>query len=174
MCSKAVRIKSCTLKYIPDHLKTQEVCNEAVHIKPYTLKYIPDHLKTQEMCIKAVEVDPWALEHVPTSLITQKMCDAAVSEGSYSLQYVLDWFVMQDQVKIWHDDNDYCDDDEIAEWYDEYKKRKTQKTQIKKELMPIAWHPSRWWNWCMPENDKKETEKMWLQLGEYQIVVLTI
>ena len=22
--------------------------------------------------------------------------------------------------------------------------------------MPIAWHPSRWWDWSMPEDDKKE------------------
>ena len=40
------------------------------------------------------------------------------------------------------------------------KKQKTQKAQIKKELMPIAWHPSRHWDWCMPEDEKKETEKL--------------
>ena len=22
--------------------------------------------------------------------------------------------------------------------------------------MPIAWHPKRWWNFCMSENEKKE------------------
>ena len=25
--------------------------------------------------------------------------------------------------------------------------------------MPVAWHPSRWWDWCMSEDQKKETEK---------------
>ena len=34
------------------------------------------------------------------------------------------------------------------------KKRKAQKVQIKKELMPVAWHPSRWWDWCVPEDGK--------------------
>ena len=24
--------------------------------------------------------------------------------------------------------------------------------------MPIAWHPSRWWDWCVPKGEKKETE----------------
>ena len=24
--------------------------------------------------------------------------------------------------------------------------------------MPTAWHPKRWWNFCMPEGEKKETE----------------
>ena len=25
--------------------------------------------------------------------------------------------------------------------------------------MRIAWHPSRWWDWCLDEDEKKETEK---------------
>ena len=24
--------------------------------------------------------------------------------------------------------------------------------------MPIAWHPTRWWNFCMSEDEKKELE----------------
>ena len=31
----------------------------------------------------------------------------------------------------------------IIEWYEDYHKRKAQKASIKEELMPIAWHPSR-------------------------------
>ena len=43
----------------------------------------------------------------------------------------------------WNDD-DY--EDEFFEWYNGYEKRKAQKAKIKDELMPIAWHPSRWWD----------------------------
>ena len=32
---------------------------------------------------------------------------------------------------------------------------------MKKELMPVAWHPSRHWDWCMSEDEKKEREKLW-------------
>ena len=46
----------------------------------------------------------------------------------------------------------------VIEWYDGYKKRKAQKAQIKKDLIPIAWHPSRWWDWFVPKDEKKETE----------------
>ena len=71
---------------------------------------------------------------------------------------------------MWYDD--YYDDDDghwdnddnedkFFEWYDGYKKRKAQKTKIKEELMPIVWHPSRWWDWCVPENEKQETQKLW-------------
>ena len=31
--------------------------------------------------------------------------------------------------------------------------------------MPIAWHPSRYWDWCMSEDEKRETEKLWTQAG---------
>ena len=47
---------------------------------------------------------------------------------------------------------------EVIWCYRGYKQRKAQKTKIKKELMPVAWHPDRWWNWCVPEDEKKELE----------------
>ena len=43
----------------------------------------------------------------------------------------------QQQLNIWHDD-DYCNDDDMIEWHDGYKKRKIQKAQIKEELMRVA------------------------------------
>ena len=42
------------------------------------------------------------------------------------------------------------------------KKRKAQKAQIKKELMPIAGHPSRYWDWCISEDEKRNTEALWV------------
>ena len=34
---------------------------------------------------------------------------------------------------------------------------------ITKELMPIAWHPKRWWNFYMSENEKKEIEPIFTE-----------
>ena len=99
---------------------------------------------------------------VPDHLKTQGTCERAVEKGPYSLEFVPDWFVMQGQVKVWHDHN--YNDDEIIEWYDGYQKRKAQKAKIKDELMPIAWHSSRWWDCCFPEDEKKETEKLFLTI----------
>ena len=93
------------------------MCERAVEKGPYTLKFVSDHFKAQGICEKSVEKYPLILIFVP------------------------DWFVIPGQVKVWHDRNYYCDDDEIIEWYDGYKKQKAQKAQVKKELMPIAWHP---------------------------------
>ena len=36
-----------------------------------------------------------------------------------------------------------------------YEKRKAQKAKIKEELMPIAWHPNRVMDWCMPEDENR-------------------
>ena len=49
-------------------------------------------------------------------------------------------------------------------WYDDYQKGKIQKVQITEELAPIAWHSSRWWGWCIPEDEKQETEKIFLTI----------
>ena len=52
------------------------------------------------------------------------MCEKFVEKYPLILIFVPDWFVMPGQVKVWHDHNYYCDDDEIIEWYDGYKKQK--------------------------------------------------
>ena len=123
------------------------MCNEIMGTMPDTFHRIPDRFKLQEMCEKAVKDD------------------------SSSLQYVPDWFVTMEWVVIWYDDyydddGDHWDDndneDKIFEWYDGYKNRKAQKVSIKEYLLPIAWNPSRWRDWCMSEDEKSDAEKFWL------------
>ena len=59
------------------------------------------------------------------------------------------------------DDTNYDKDDPEAiihirflAWHIKFKKRKKK---ISEEIMPIAWHPKRWWNFCMYEADKKRS-----------------
>ena len=84
------------------------------------------------MCTKALEVDPWQLDDVSDHFKTQEMCDKAVREDSFSLQFVSDWFVRQQQLKIWNDDDDYCNDDQVIEWCNGYENSKAEKAKIKK------------------------------------------
>ena len=58
------------------------------------------------------------------------------------------------QIKVLHDDDEYCDDDELIEWYNGYQKRKAQKAKIKEELSPITWNPDRVIHWCMSKDEK--------------------
>ena len=104
------------------------------------------------MCIKALEADPWQLNDIPDYFKTQKMCDKTVKDDPYFLQFVPDWFVTQQQLKIWHDDDDYYNDDELIEWYEGHQKRKAKKAKIKEELLSILWHPDRVMDWCMSED----------------------
>ena len=105
------------------------------------------------------------MQLIPDHFKAQEICDKAVRGDSSSLQFVPVWFVTREGVHMWYDN--YCDDDgdywftkgdedhKFFECYDGYKKRKAQKAKIKDELMPIVWHPSRWWDWCVAENEKK-------------------
>ena len=43
----------------------------------------------------------------------------------------------------------------LVAWHNKLKQLKAIKKDISKELMPAAWHPTRWWDWCMPEDEKK-------------------
>ena len=98
---------------------------------------------------------PGLLWPVPDQYKTQEMCDKAVEEDLGLLEYVPDWFVTQQQVELWHDDDDYCNNNEMIRWYDGYKKREAQKAKIKEELLPIAWHPDRVMDWRMSEDEER-------------------
>ena len=114
------------------------------------------------MCIKATKVDPWQLQDVPDHFKTQDTCDnAVVMEDPWLLRYVPDWFVTQQQIKIWHDDDVYYNNNGVIKWCNCYQKRMVQKAKIKGERLPIAQHPLRWLDWCVPEDKKKETENLW-------------
>ena len=102
-------------------------------------KFVPERFKTQEMCQKTVEKDPWMLDYTP------------------------DKFVNTDLIKIWQRNvSIWCIilgfGYNNREWHDRYIKRKAWKKNIKKELIPITWHPDRYWDWGVPEDEKKELE----------------
>ena len=41
-------------------------------------------------------------------------------------------------------------------WNIKFENCKDLKKMISEELMPIAWHPKRFWNFCMSEDEKKK------------------
>ena len=154
------------LKYVPG---VQEAYDEAVarHYSPLIgiyllpmsgLFFITDHFKTQKMYNKEMDMEPRFLPLVAARLKTQEMCEKAVEKYPWLLKHFLDWFVTRQEAKLW---DDHCIDDGYIKWYNDYQKRKAQKAKIKEELLPIAWHPSRYWDWCMSEDKKSDAEKLW-------------
>ena len=82
------------------------------------------------------------------------MCHDVVRSDPYSLQFVSDWFVTEEQIDVWYYDVEYYDNDELIEWYNNYHRQKAPKSKIKKEILPIAWHPDRVKDWYMSEDEK--------------------
>ena len=132
MCDKAVCREPYALLYVPDHFITEEMCEEVMHCRPVEFFLIPDRFKAQEICIKTVEVDPWQLEHIRDHLKTQKMCYKAVRDYLFSMQPVPDWFVTQQQIDIWYDDDEYYNDNVMIKWYNGYKKKQSPKSKNKR------------------------------------------
>ena len=44
-----------------------------------------------------------------------------------------------------------------------YEKPKELKKELNEELMPVVWHPDRRWDWCMPEDEKKEIDPVFIE-----------
>ena len=43
----------------------------------------------------------------------------------------------------------------LKAWRNRFKQRKACKKVIRKELMPVAWHPTKWWSCSFSEYEKK-------------------
>ena len=150
--------------FIPDCFKMQEMCNKAVDEHPWCFRSVPDKFKMQVLCNEAVDKYPANFEYVPDHyIITREICNKALDEYLCSLGFIPDWFIT---LKMIENGGGCCAscDAEFHDWFNCYKQRKAQKSQIKYELAPIAWHPDRYIDWCVDEEEKKDLKQLW---GEY-------
>ena len=67
-------------------------------------------------------------------------------------------------------DNDFDEDDpgtiihvRLSAWHIKFEKRKTLEKELNEELMSVAWHSSRWWDWCVSEDEKKEIDPIFIE-----------
>ena len=75
--------------------------------------------------------------------------------------------------KINLDDVDFQEDDPKTiihvrrlAWRNKFEKSKAYKRNLSKELMPVAWHPTRWWDWCIKKmRKKKQNQFLLIKLG---------
>ena len=179
MCDKAVNRCFLAFIYIPDRYKTQQ--------DPSMLVYCRDRYKTQRMYDEAVDDCLAALKFIPDWFVTSKMLenlDNALHANDDDILFYNEDFdevtfianqrhiLAVDLYKIILDNDNnnnsfYEDDPDIVHvrlltWCSKCKKRKALKKQISEELMPIARHPKRWWNFCMTEDEKKEKEPIFI------------
>ena len=67
-------------------------------------------------------------------------------------------------------DNNFDEDDpdtivliRLLSWHIKFEKREELKKELSKELIPIAWHPNKWCDWCISEDEKKEIDPMFIE-----------
>ena len=48
----------------------------------------------------------------------------------------------------------------LLTWHNKFEKRKALKKELSEELMPVPWHPRRWWDLYLSEDKKKEIEPL--------------
>ena len=79
--------------------------------------------------------------------------------------------------QIWYndDDNNFYEDDpgtiihvRLLASHNKFENPKVVEKDLSKELMPVAWHPTIWWDWCMSEDETKETDPTFTdKVGRY-------
>ena len=93
MCDKAVNSHPCTMQFVPECYKSQEMCDKAVNRSFFVFNSIPDHYKTQEICDIIVYFYSFLKIYYPDKHKTQKMCNEAVDDCLAALKFITDWFV---------------------------------------------------------------------------------
>ena len=82
--------------------------------------------------LKKVDIESRCLPLVPDRLKTQEMCEKVVEKYLWLLKYVPDWFLTHQQIKIWHDNDGYCNDDELIKWWNGYQKTQGPESKNKR------------------------------------------
>ena len=51
----------------------------------------------------------------------------------------------------------------LLAWHIKFRICKELKKELRKELMPVAWHPDKRWDWLMSEDEEKEIDTMFIE-----------
>ena len=63
-----------------------------------------------------------------------------------------------DDGSFYEDDCDIIIHVTLIAWHNRIKKHIAFKKDVSKQSMHGVWHPTRWWNCCLPEDENKRTE----------------
>ena len=88
ICKLAVKQNGRALDYVPYELRTKELYELAVQENGLNLFYVPENYKTKELCEIAVKNNGEALRYIPKQLRMKELCEIAVKRNGWSLQYI--------------------------------------------------------------------------------------
>ena len=171
MCDKA--FNKCFLPFFFTFLSNIKF--RIISDDSFSLRYVPDQYKTQQMCDKVVGDCIPALKFVPDWFVARKMIKILFTalyteenilyfnedSGNVVFICIVMGILNRDLNNINLDNTNYHEDDpdtiivRLFTWHIKFEKHKKD---LSEDLMPIAWHPKRWWNFCVSEDEKKEIE----------------
>ena len=118
-------------------------CLIVVSEERFMLKYCPDKYKGKETCGNAVD-DVLVFANGDIFFYDVDCNNITFPNDDVVLSNI-------DLININLDDDIFDEDDpetidhvRLMTWRNRFKQCKS----CKKEIMPLAWHPIRWWNWC--------------------------
>ena len=132
------------------------MCDEAVNDCLAALKFVPDWFVTSKMLEKLDNALHANGDILPYNEDFNKVTFIACQRHILSAD--LDKAKLDNYNNFYEDFPDTIIRFRLLAWRSNFKKRKALRKKISEELMPIAWHPKRWWNFCMSEDENKETE----------------
>ena len=94
ICSIAVRRNGSLLEFVPDKLKSQELCELAIRCPYHYnginngLKYIPNHLKNENIYKKSVYYCGLSVQFIPKENRTEEICNMTIKQNFFALEYV--------------------------------------------------------------------------------------
>ena len=166
MCDKAVGTHLSTIKFIFECYKTHEICYKVVHSCFFVFYSLPDQYKSQIICDEADDDSLAVLKLIFDSFVTSKMI-----KKLYTAFYADDGLLFFDEDS---GDVTFCRDEMgifsvnlnifiliiilmkmvlillfLSEfWLGIVNLKNAFKRKTSEELMPTAWHPKRWRNFC--------------------------
>ena len=161
MCERINSEIPFSLRCVLDQYKTQKMCNKAVHDCLAALKLAPDWFVTRKM-IKKIFTVLYVDENI--LYFNGDSSNVVFNYNETSIRNI-------DLNCIKLGDNNFDKDDpeiiimsDFWQGISNLKKRKAFKKELNKELMPVGWHPNRWWDWRMSQNEKRETDPMFIRV----------
>ena len=147
------------LKYSPNKHITQKMCDDAVDDFVRTLNFVSDWFVTSKM-IKILFTALYVDENI---LYFDK------DFGNVVFNYN-EMSILNIDLKNINLDNNFDEDDpgtfshvRCLAWHIKFEKHKALKKELNEELMPVARHSNRWRDWCVSEDEKNETDSMFIE-----------
>ena len=155
------------------------MCDEVVSNDPFMLKYYPDRYKTQK-CVPDWFVTFKMIKKFDDDLLSNDDIIFDNKDSYYDTFFSVEMGILGIDLNDINNDDVNLDEDDLETIIHAthmagcitFNQCKAFKKDISKELMSVAWHPTRWWDWCMKEDNKIDVNAFLLIKSSVKMLVL--